>query len=38
MDKVDFAQLHLLDLAGKAVALTAHFQSYLLLIFLRHLA
>jgi hypothetical protein len=38
MDKVDFAQLPLLDLAGKPVYLTAHFQSALLLIFLRHLA
>jgi hypothetical protein len=38
MEKVDFAQLHLLDLAGKPVDLAAHFKECLLLIFLRHLA
>jgi hypothetical protein len=38
MEKVDFEQLRLLDLAGGPVDLTAHFQNYLLLIFLRHLA
>jgi len=26
MEKVDFAQLHLLDLAGKPVDLAAHFK------------
>jgi hypothetical protein len=38
MDKVSLDQLPLLDLAGKAVDLSSFFQSYLLLIFLRHLA
>jgi hypothetical protein len=38
MDKVDFARLHLHDLGGEPVDLTAYFQRYLLLIFLRHLA
>jgi hypothetical protein len=38
MEKVDFEQLRLLDLAGKPVDLIAYFENCLLLIFLRHLA
>jgi hypothetical protein len=38
MEKVDLEQLRLLDLTGMPVDLTAYFQRYLLLIFLRHLA
>jgi hypothetical protein len=38
MEKVILSELRLLDLAGAPVDLTAHFQNYLLLIFLRHLA
>jgi hypothetical protein len=38
MEKVDFEQLRLFDLAGKVVDLTVHFENWLLLIFLRHLA
>jgi hypothetical protein len=38
MEKLILSELHLLDLAGGPVDLAAHFQNYLLLIFLRHLA
>jgi hypothetical protein len=38
MQKVNLEQLRLLDLAGIPVDLSAYFQRYLLLIFLRHLA
>jgi hypothetical protein len=38
MNKVAFDQVPVLDLAGNPVNLSRHFQDYLLLIFLRHLA
>jgi hypothetical protein len=38
MNRIALDQLRLLDLAGKPVELIEHFQHYLLLIFLRHLA
>jgi hypothetical protein len=38
MEKIELAQLPLLDLAGKRYNLAGQFDEYLLLIFLRHLA
>jgi hypothetical protein len=38
MEKIAVDQLPLLDLHGKPVNLRDHFDRYLLLIFLRHLA
>ena len=38
MEKIALDQLALLDLAGERVELTAFFEKFLLLIFLRHLA
>ncbi len=38
MEKIDLAQLPLLDLDGKPANLAGQFGKYLLLIFLRHLA
>jgi hypothetical protein len=38
MDKIVFDRLPLIDLQSKPVDLSAYFQKYLLLIFLRHLA
>jgi len=38
MKKIDIDRLPLLDLRGHAVALRNHFQDFLLLVFLRHLA
>jgi hypothetical protein len=38
MEKIAVDQLPLLDLHGKPVNLREHFDHYLLLIFLRHLA
>jgi hypothetical protein len=38
MEKIELAQLPLLDLAGKRSNLAGQFDEYLLLIFLRHLA
>jgi hypothetical protein len=38
MEKVAVDRLPLLDLSGKRVDLQDHYQTHLLLIFLRHLA
>jgi hypothetical protein len=38
MEKLALDQLPLLDLRGEPIDLREHFQHYLLLIFLRHLA
>jgi len=38
MEKIAVDQLPLLDLHGQPFNLRGHFQQYLLLIFLRHLA
>lgn len=38
MEKIGLDQLPLLDLDGKQVNVQDHFDHYLLLIFLRHLA
>ena len=38
METISLDQLPLVDLQGKPTLLTAHFNEYLLVIFLRHLA
>jgi len=38
VEKLSIDELPLLDLHGKPVRLSEHFDKYLLLIFLRHLA
>ncbi len=38
MERLAVDQLPLVDLHGKPVELSEHFEKYLLLIFLRHLA
>jgi hypothetical protein len=38
MDRIDFDRLPLLDMKGERTILTEHFEKYILLIFLRHLA
>ena len=38
LEKLDLAQLPLLTLDGQPASLAGHFDKYLLLIFLRHLA
>jgi hypothetical protein len=38
VEKLGIDQLPLVDLHGKPVKLSEHFDKYLLLIFLRHLA
>jgi len=38
METIAIDQLPLLDLQGKPTLLTAHFNEYALVIFLRHLA
>jgi len=38
VDKIDIAQLPLVDLHGAPINLADQFDKYLLLVFLRHLA